>query len=176
MHRCRLRAEPMKNAAAWIEHYRQFWEALNRGEFQAGEFLRFGKSGKEVWIQASYNPIVDTNSPVPPAVPDGVWEVTRSAGSFVAGNSGHQDDSGLTGYVSYTVAATVNCPIARPTSWNACRFGVPLRVNVRCATVSIKTGAERVHVWLNSIKQPRTRANSSGCSLVATRNAHGCSL
>jgi DNA-binding transcriptional ArsR family regulator len=27
VHRCRLRAEPMKCAAAWIEHYRQFWEA-----------------------------------------------------------------------------------------------------------------------------------------------------
>src|SRR5271156_3780393 len=26
-HRCRLRAEPMKDAAAWIEHYRRFWEA-----------------------------------------------------------------------------------------------------------------------------------------------------
>jgi len=27
VHRCRLRAEPMKDAAAWIEHYRKFWEA-----------------------------------------------------------------------------------------------------------------------------------------------------
>jgi DNA-binding transcriptional ArsR family regulator len=27
VHRCRLRAEPMKDAAAWIAHYRQFWEA-----------------------------------------------------------------------------------------------------------------------------------------------------
>jgi DNA-binding transcriptional ArsR family regulator len=27
VHRCRLRAEPMKDAAAWIEHYRQFWKA-----------------------------------------------------------------------------------------------------------------------------------------------------
>ena len=27
VHRCRLRVEPMKDAAAWIEHYRQFWEA-----------------------------------------------------------------------------------------------------------------------------------------------------
>jgi DNA-binding transcriptional ArsR family regulator len=27
VHHCRLRAEPMKHAAAWIEHYRQFWEA-----------------------------------------------------------------------------------------------------------------------------------------------------
>lgn len=37
--------------------YRDFWGALGRGEFQAGEFLRLGKGGKEVWIQASYNPI-----------------------------------------------------------------------------------------------------------------------
>ena len=41
--------------------YREFWAALNRGEFQAGEFRRLGKHGKEVWIQASYNPILDLN-------------------------------------------------------------------------------------------------------------------
>ena len=39
--------------------YRQFWEALNRGEYQAGQFKRIGKGGKEVWIEASYNPILD---------------------------------------------------------------------------------------------------------------------
>jgi methyl-accepting chemotaxis protein len=39
--------------------YRQFWPALNRGEYQTGEFKRVGKGGKEVWIQASYNPILD---------------------------------------------------------------------------------------------------------------------
>ena len=41
--------------------YRQFWEALNRGEYQAAEYKRIGKGGKEVWIQASYNPIPDLN-------------------------------------------------------------------------------------------------------------------
>jgi methyl-accepting chemotaxis protein len=41
--------------------YREFWATLNRGEFQAGEFKRIGKSGKDVWIQASYNPILDLN-------------------------------------------------------------------------------------------------------------------
>lgn len=41
--------------------YRQFWEKLNRGEFEAGEFMRLGKGGKEVWIIASYNPIFDLN-------------------------------------------------------------------------------------------------------------------
>jgi methyl-accepting chemotaxis protein len=39
--------------------YREFWARLGRGEFQAGEFKRIGRSGKEVWILASYNPIVD---------------------------------------------------------------------------------------------------------------------
>ncbi|NOY43767.1 MAG: PAS domain S-box protein [Planctomycetes bacterium] len=39
--------------------YKQFWETLNRGEYQAAEFKRIGKGGKEVWIQASYNPILD---------------------------------------------------------------------------------------------------------------------
>lgn len=39
--------------------YREFWASLNRGEFQTGEYKRFGKGGKEVWILASYNPILD---------------------------------------------------------------------------------------------------------------------
>jgi methyl-accepting chemotaxis protein len=41
--------------------YADFWAALNRGEYQAGEFKRVGKGAKEVWIQASYNPILDLN-------------------------------------------------------------------------------------------------------------------
>jgi methyl-accepting chemotaxis protein len=41
--------------------YRQFWETLNRGEYQAAEYKRIGKGGKVVWIQASYNPIMDLN-------------------------------------------------------------------------------------------------------------------
>jgi methyl-accepting chemotaxis protein len=43
------------------DEYRSFWAALNRGEYQAGEFKRLGKGGKEAWIQASYNPILDLN-------------------------------------------------------------------------------------------------------------------
>ena len=41
--------------------YRQFWTALGRGEFQAGEYRRVGKGGKEIWLQATYNPILDMN-------------------------------------------------------------------------------------------------------------------
>jgi len=41
--------------------YANFWAALNRGEFQSGEYLRLGKGGKEIWIQATYNPLLDAS-------------------------------------------------------------------------------------------------------------------
>lgn len=51
-------AEPGYAASA---EYKQFWQRLNQGEFDAGEYKRLGKGGKEIWIQASYNPILDMN-------------------------------------------------------------------------------------------------------------------
>src|SRR6266700_1095693 len=39
--------------------YRAFWAKLGRGEYDAAQYLRIGKGGREVWIQASYNPILD---------------------------------------------------------------------------------------------------------------------
>ncbi|MCB1517036.1 MAG: PAS domain S-box protein [Hyphomicrobiaceae bacterium] len=44
--------------------YRTFWENLRHGRFESGEFLRIGKGGKPVWIQATYNPIFDRNNNV----------------------------------------------------------------------------------------------------------------
>jgi methyl-accepting chemotaxis protein len=41
------------------DEYRLFWEKLRRGEYDAGQYKRIGKGGREVWIQASYNPILD---------------------------------------------------------------------------------------------------------------------
>lgn len=43
------------------QEYQDFWAALRQGNFKAGEFRRIGKSGKDVWIQATYNPILDPN-------------------------------------------------------------------------------------------------------------------
>lgn len=41
--------------------YAEFWAKLNRGEFDSGEYQRLGKGGKDIWLQASYNPILDLN-------------------------------------------------------------------------------------------------------------------
>lgn len=55
-HRMFMDPEEANSAA-----YQQFWDTLARGEFQAGEYKRLGKGGNEIWIQASYNPIMDMN-------------------------------------------------------------------------------------------------------------------
>ncbi|MDP3173243.1 MAG: PAS domain-containing methyl-accepting chemotaxis protein, partial [Phenylobacterium sp.] len=41
--------------------YTVFWERLGRGEFNAGRYRRLSKDGRAIWIQASYNPILDAS-------------------------------------------------------------------------------------------------------------------
>ena len=48
-------------ADAASREYQQFWADLRAGRYQAAEYKRVGKGGREVWIQASYNPILDLN-------------------------------------------------------------------------------------------------------------------
>ena len=52
--------------AAQRDHadYRTFWDNLRAGRFQAAEFRRVGKGGREVWIQGAYNPILDASGKV----------------------------------------------------------------------------------------------------------------
>jgi methyl-accepting chemotaxis protein len=54
----RLFVEPAQAASA---EYAQFWDRLRRGEFQAAQFRRIARGGREVWIEASYNPILDAS-------------------------------------------------------------------------------------------------------------------
>ena len=56
--------------------YREFWAGLNRGEYAQGEYRRLGKGGNEIWIQGSYNPILDLNG-VPYKVVKYATDVTQ---------------------------------------------------------------------------------------------------
>ena len=49
----------VESAYAASPQYRDFWRHLGAGKFEAGEYLRLGRGGRPVWIQASYNPIFD---------------------------------------------------------------------------------------------------------------------
>jgi methyl-accepting chemotaxis protein len=57
----RIFVEPSETQSAG---YEEFWAKLRRGEFDAAVYKRIGKGGKEVWIQASYNPVFDANGAV----------------------------------------------------------------------------------------------------------------
>ncbi|HTV03592.1 MAG TPA: PAS domain-containing methyl-accepting chemotaxis protein [Luteitalea sp.] len=54
----RLFVDPVDAASA---DYAAFWQRLKGGTYQAAEYRRIGKDGREIWIQASYNPIFDMN-------------------------------------------------------------------------------------------------------------------
>jgi len=41
--------------------YAAFWDGLRNGTYSSGEYRRVGKDGKEIFIQATYNPILDHN-------------------------------------------------------------------------------------------------------------------
>ena len=56
--------------------YRLFWEKLARGEYDEGQYMRVGKGGRVIWIQASYNPILD-----PLGKP---WKVVKYASDITA--------------------------------------------------------------------------------------------
>jgi methyl-accepting chemotaxis protein len=52
----RMFCDPEYAASA---EYKRFWQKLNRGEFDSGRYKRVGNNKKTVWIQATYNPILD---------------------------------------------------------------------------------------------------------------------
>jgi methyl-accepting chemotaxis protein len=56
--------------------YRQFWQSLSRGEFKTGAYKRVAKGGKEIWIQATYNPILNEQGK-PFKVVEFATEITR---------------------------------------------------------------------------------------------------
>src|SRR5471030_2547902 len=54
----RLFCEPAEYNSA---EYQAFWKRLNAGEFVAGRFKRVDSRGREAWLEASYNPVLDAN-------------------------------------------------------------------------------------------------------------------
>jgi methyl-accepting chemotaxis protein len=71
--------------------YREFWRRLNAGEFVAGKFRRMGKGGREVWIQASYNPIFDDQGR-PLRVMKLASDITASEQQSIANEAARQRD------------------------------------------------------------------------------------
>jgi methyl-accepting chemotaxis protein len=63
-------------ADAQSEDYRRFWEKLRRAEPQSAQFRRLGKGDKEIWLRASYNPVIDSSGK-PMIVADYAFDITQ---------------------------------------------------------------------------------------------------
>tara|TARA_R110002110_G_scaffold411430_1_gene635782 strand:+ start:356 stop:2212 length:1857 start_codon:yes stop_codon:yes gene_type:complete len=78
------------------KEYKEFWEKLGKGEYEAAQYKRIGKGGKEIWIQASYNPILDPDgSPI---------KVVKFATDITAQTLQNADFSGQIGAISKSQA------------------------------------------------------------------------
>ncbi len=73
------------------EEYRQFWAKLGRGEFDRRQYKRIGKGGREVWIEASYNPVLRGGK---------VYKVVKFATDITAATLKAADDAGKIAAVS----------------------------------------------------------------------------
>ncbi len=86
----RMFVEP---AFATSTDYAEFWRRLNAGEFVSNSFKRIGKGGKEVWIQASYNPMFDAKGAVYKVVKfaNDITDLTRLGAGLEALAANHVD-------------------------------------------------------------------------------------
>jgi methyl-accepting chemotaxis protein len=74
--------------------YRKFWEDLRRGEYLSGDFRRLGKGGRDVWLQASYNPVFDVDGKVVKVVKFAADMSERMGDVAIVGNALSQMSEG----------------------------------------------------------------------------------
>ena len=98
----RLLVEPAYSASA---AYEAFWVKLRRGEYDAGVYRRVGKDNKEVWIQASYNPILDANGKP--------YKVVKYATDVTAQRHAQEQLASLMGEVQSVMAGVAGGDLSR---------------------------------------------------------------
>jgi len=79
------------SAYAKSDEYREFWAKLGRGEFDSREYKRFAKGGREIWIQATYNPVMRRGKP---------WKVVKFATDITQAKMKAAEDEGKLAAVS----------------------------------------------------------------------------
>lgn len=127
------------------EAYREFWRTLAAGQFVAQEFKRIGKGGKPVWIQASYNPIFDSNGRV--------FKVVKYA-TDITGRVHAVDEiaRGLTALAQGDLTARIDNPFIPALEQIRVDFNAAIdrmrsaMQNVSGNTVAIASGSEQIRV------------------------------
>ncbi len=80
---------------AQSQEYRDFWARLGRGEFAANAYKRVAKGGREIWIQATYNPVLRNGKP---------FKVVKFASDITAAKARATEDAGKLDAISRSQA------------------------------------------------------------------------
>ncbi|SDL93309.1 PAS domain-containing methyl-accepting chemotaxis protein [Ensifer sp. YR511] len=80
---------------AQTQEYRDFWARLGRGEFDANAYKRVAKGGREIWIQATYNPVLRGGKP---------YKVVKFANDITAAKARATEDAGKLDAISRSQA------------------------------------------------------------------------
>ena len=89
-------------ADAASPEYREFWARLGRGEFDSRQYKRIGKGGRELWIEASYNPVFRFSKP---------YKVVKFATDITASKLKSAEDAGKIDAISRAQAVIEFTPI-----------------------------------------------------------------
>jgi len=167
----RLFCEPAYTSTS---DYAAFWSKLNRGEFDAGVYKRIGKGGKEIWIQASYNPIVDANGKV--------YKVVKFATDITAQKKAQMEQEHLVGEAQQVLSALAEGDLTQQMagtyqgeleklkgSINTALANLTRTLStVRTAAESVSTGAEQITKGNEDLSQ---RTSEQASSLEETSSA-----
>ncbi|RZA05081.1 MAG: methyl-accepting chemotaxis protein, partial [Proteobacteria bacterium] len=141
--------------------YRAFWDKLNRGDFDAGEYKRISKTGADVWIQASYNPIFNSEGKV--------IMVVKFANDITAQKNKLMEFEGYLALLEETsnslaAAATELTATAGQLSGTAARTNEEANAAASASeliTVGVQTVATNIEEMVASIKEISRSANES---------------
>ncbi len=136
--------DPKETASS---EYAKFWEELRAGRLQAKEFRRVAKGGREVWIQASYNPLLDKNGKVYKVIKYAVDITPQMQKRAESERIGNIVDQNLGKIVSAVDSATQQSSSAASAATEA------------SATVqTIASGAEELNSSIREIAESMTRS------------------
>lgn len=149
------------------DEYKLFWKSLQAGEFMDSEFLRITKTGEEIWIKATYNPIFDIHG--------NVYKVVKFAADVTAFKTAILDINEAISDLSRGNLA-INLPHEMPGELNDLRNNFNsslgrLAALIQQITLGIDTMQSEVDGIASASEDLGRRTESQAASLVETASA-----
>jgi methyl-accepting chemotaxis protein len=159
--------------------YREFWARLNRGENLPGEYQRIGKGGKEVWIQASYNPIPNVNGVFTKVVKYAteVTDAVKARQKMVAILQSVNENAATLGAAAEELTA-VSTQMASNAEETSAQVGVVSAASEQVSknVLTVSTGVEEMSSAIREIAKNATEAAHVAQQAVSTADSANVSI